>query len=997
MRSFLIAVVIYSFLPATVLAQASITGTVRDSSGAVLPGVTVEASSPVLIEKMRTAVSDGSGQYRVVDLRPGAYTVKFTLSGFKTLERSGVELTGTFTALVNAELSVGELEETVTVSGEAPIVNVQSATKETNLVRDVVDAVPTSRTIHTLAVLLPGVSTAGGIPMMPGSQDVGGDRGGTSMNLAIHGSRGGDTLVRISGNALPIGGTATTPIDMGAMQEVNLETSALSIEEAVGGVRTSLIPREGGNTFSGSFFGTYANEHIQSNNFDEELRAAGMLAPNRIKLQWDVNPAFGGPVSRDRLWVFSSFRHMVVDRSAPGLPFNRNAYLAWDDPQGYIYAPDPSMGVPFTENTWFDGSARLTWQAMPKHKVAIAVAHQYSDNRPSHVGSTPSGQSIVLSSEAALLNRRPYYDYATADWTSPLTPRLLLEHHLFVWRFDGGFYPNENPRQDPRVIGIDDTGLGIKYRAWNNGSGATQLGPQREIRWRSAVSYVTGAHQYQMGVQFARWQTRAHTIGFNEIQYIFTNGVPVRINLSANPLNNWSDKPVELGLYASDKWTIGRLTLSGGARFDYLKSEFPETPQEPGPLFPERNFVVPGAPNVNWKDITYRGAGVYNLFGDGRTALRVSISKYLGLTTGLSNPNAIIGTATRAWTDANRNFIPDGCDLSGSAPPGAAGECGAISNPRFGQVVPGTAVDPDLREGWGKRFYNWEFTTGVQRELARGVSVDVGYFRRWYGNFTLTTNLATGPGDFDYFSVRLPTDPRLPNSGETIQGFVNLKPASFGRPSQNFVTFSDKYAEQTEHYNGIDVNLNARLAAVTLSGGFSTGQVSTNVCDLWAARPDLQIASAGATAGTMTALDHCDVNPGLTTQIKGFASYTIPGINVQTSAAVQNAPGVNRIVIYSATNADVATSLERTLTGGSTVPVHIFEPGEYLQPRLNQIDVRFAKLFQLRTMRVTPSIDIYNLLNDNTVQLEHTGYGSLGRPLLINHSRFGKFSVNIAF
>ena len=332
----LVVLAVYLCLPATVFGQASITGTVKDTSGAVLPGVTVEASSPVLIEKVRTAVTDGTGQYRVVDLRPGTYKVKFSLAGFKTVERNGVELTGTFTALVNADMSVGALEETITVSGEVPIVNVQSATREANLSKDIVDTIPTSRMIHTLAVLLPGVTTAstGTITMMAGSQDVGGDRGGTSMNLAIHGSRGGDMTVRISGNMFTIGGTATTPINMGGIQEVTVETSGQSIDEAFGGVRTNLIPRDGGNEFGGSFFGNFATEHVQSDNFTPELQAKGLLAPNRIKSSLDVNPAFGGPISRDKLWFFTSIRYLGLNRYAPGLPFNRNAYLPYNDPQG---------------------------------------------------------------------------------------------------------------------------------------------------------------------------------------------------------------------------------------------------------------------------------------------------------------------------------------------------------------------------------------------------------------------------------------------------------------------------------------------------------------------------------------------------------------------------------------------------------------------------------------------------------------------------------------
>ena len=241
-----------------------------------------------------------------------------------------------------------------------------------------------------------------------------------------------------------------------------------------------------------------------------------------------------------------------------------------------------------------------------------------------------------------------------------------------------------------------------------------------------------------------------------------------------------------------------------------------------------------------------------------------------------------------------------------------------MSNPLFGQVTAGTKVDPSLRDGWGKRLYNWEFSTGVQREIARGVSLDVGYYRRWYGNFTVNTNLAVGPSDYDYFSITAPVNPGLPNSGDTINGYVNLKPTSFGRTSNNFVTLADTYGNQIEHYNGVDVNLTARLKDIQMSGGFSTGRVSTDICSIWSTRPDLQVDQAGATSGTMNPTDYCHITPALLTQVKGFASYTIPKLILQVSAAVQSIPGIQKVVQYTATNADVLPSLGRPLTGGAS-------------------------------------------------------------------------------
>jgi hypothetical protein len=353
-----------------------------------------------------------------------------------------------------------------------------------------------------------------------------------------------------------------------------------------------------------------------------------------------------------------------------------------------------------------------------------------------------------------------------------------------------------------------------------------------------------------------------------------------------------------------------------------------------------------------------------------------------------------VATAFRSWSDANRNFVPE-CDLLA---PAANGECGPLSNPLFGQVAPGTNVDPALRDGWGKRPYNWEFTTGVQREIGRGVSVDVGYFRRWYGNFTVTTNRAVGPADYDRFNITIPVDPRLPNGGGyTVSGFVNLKPASFGRTSSNFVTLADHYGTQIEHYNGVDVNVTARLASVQLSGGFSTGRTTTDSCALWAARPDLQTDSTGATAGTMNPTQYCHVDWKFLTQVKAFASYAIPKADIQISAAVQSLPGFPIVTQYSATNADAAPSLGRPLTGGATTTVQIIPPFQYYGDHVNQLDLRFARTFMTGTAKLTPSVDLFNALNGNAVQQIIFAYGSFGRPLVINQARFVKFSVNVNF
>ena len=277
----LILLLLFMAVPSAVYAQGSITGLVRDTSGAVLPGVTVEAASPSLIERVRSVVTDGTGQYRIVDLRPGTYSVSFTLAGFSIVKREGIELTGAFTATVNADLRVGTLQETVTVTGETPVVDIQSVTQQRVLGKDVLDGIPVGRSHINVAVVIPGLST--------GRMDVGGTNNLQLTTFSIHGGRAGDTRVLVNGaqtrNLFQTGSTSNFLPDMGSTQEIAIDYAAGSAELATGGLRIDMIPREGGNKFSGTFFGTRVSSTFQGNNYSQELKDQGLTQPNGLKLQ----------------------------------------------------------------------------------------------------------------------------------------------------------------------------------------------------------------------------------------------------------------------------------------------------------------------------------------------------------------------------------------------------------------------------------------------------------------------------------------------------------------------------------------------------------------------------------------------------------------------------------------------------------------------------------------------------------------------------------------
>src|SRR2546430_8109168 len=300
---FCVTVLASAIAPASSFAQATgIAGVVKDISGAVLPGVTVEAASPVLIEQTRSATTDSQGQYKILDLRPGTYSVTFTLPGFSTVKRDGVELPANFTAPVNAELRVGALEETVTVSGASPVVDVQQAVTQQVLPQALLDAVPTGgRNIQSIGATLVGVTQS--------QPDVGGAQGMQQTYLAAHGSDPRDNYIMVDGirlNGIEGDGAIQQYFNEGMFSEMSYQTGGISAESSGGGVRLNMIPKDGGNSLKGDVFFSATGVSLQANPLTPDLVAQGLQAGNALESIHDLNVSAGGPLQVDKLWVFGS-------------------------------------------------------------------------------------------------------------------------------------------------------------------------------------------------------------------------------------------------------------------------------------------------------------------------------------------------------------------------------------------------------------------------------------------------------------------------------------------------------------------------------------------------------------------------------------------------------------------------------------------------------------------------------------------------------------------
>ena len=975
-----------AIIPSALYAQGSIAGAVRDTSGAVLPGVTIEASSPALIEKTRSVVTDGTGQYRIVDLRPGMYTVTFTLAGFSVVKREGIELTGSFTATVNAEMRVGALEETVTVTGETPIVDIQNTTRQRAIAHDIIDAVPTGRIAQNLGVLVPGVTIAASLSFTGvGGQDVGGSSGNMVQQLAAHGGRGLDTRTTLNGLSVNLSSSLNnTPYvaNMGSTQEVTIDVSGVSAEATEGGVRMNLIPKEGGNTFRWSSFGSFANESMQGSNFTSDLKARGLTNVNTVKKVGEFNPAFGGPIAKDTLWFFTAYKLQVTDNYVAGMYFD----TTYNDPKAFSLNLDPSHRVS-NDALWNEGDVNLTWQATTRNKFGFTYQQDHMCTCPGAIRATTSpGISAIWGS--------PHH-VVTASWTSTLTNRLLLEAGVLQQTFR--WLNTPLPGTNPDVIQVSEQSTGITYKLRGNTFWDRR---QHDLRYRVALSYITGAHAFKIGFNTGSGDSDTYNFlnGNRNVNYRLNTGIPNLITEFATPFHDLWNLDHDLGLYAQDKWTVGRLTLNGGVRFDAFKSRFPEYTFGSVPyLAPTRNFTLPDETNTNWKDATPRMGAAYDVFGTGKTAFKVSLNKYLlgadgpAFTYGANATGRVVLSTTRSWRDANGSFTPE-CDLTSTL---ANGECGALADPNFGNPVVSTHYDPNAIIGWGKRQYDWEFATSVQQQIVRQVSVEAGFFRRWYGNFAVTDNLSLSAPDLDSYCIPAPVDGRLPGGGgNQICGLYNVTPAKFSVPANNFVTEASNYGKQIEHWNGVDVSFNARLArGLTLQGGVSTGRTSTDNCAIVTPNPDLLY-----TATTATPLSYCHVDTLFLTQVKALSSYVFPKVDIQVGGSFQSVPGPAVIANYNAPNSVVTPSLGRPLAGGAAnVTVNLVPPGTMYGDRVNQVDLRVGKIFRFGQRRASLNLDIYNALNSSAVQGESQAYGTFRLPQLVMMGHFVKVSTQWDF
>jgi hypothetical protein len=990
-------------LPPPAHAQSAIAGVVKDTSGAVLPGVTVEISSEVLIERTRSVSTDGDGQYKIIDLRPGGYVVTFSLEGFQTSRREGLELPANFTATVNGELRVGSLQETVTVSGLSPVVDVQNTAKSLSLPRQTLDAIPTGRTLQSFAGIIPGINM--------NAPDVGGSRSMQQTTMSSHGMPSVQAVVQLDGigiNETETDGGVQFYTNTAINQEMVYQTSGANADVDAGGVRLNMIPKRGGNQFSGSL--SALQKVYQSNNLTQDLINRGLTVTDRIDTLYNLEGGVGGKIKRDRLWYFVSGRLTRLNSPVAdtfNTPPDSNFPTAYQQCKSGVLSCEQGIDDQYQ----LSGQFRVTWQVTPKNQLT-AYYDKLSKNRghAMSAGYDPATASNVWGP--------PKYEVKQAKWTSAVSNKMLFELGSSIvddartTLYQEGIAKPYGTAEWYRNAAHVDTSQSTswlaapapEYRNW----------PHR-VYIVTALSYVTGSHNFKFGVQHDSGnQGNQYTMNADLVQQ-YQNGVGYSVVAYNTPVINWANLNRNLGVYGQDTWTIKRITFSYGLRWEDWSTGVRLQGMPPGRFVGTRQFGPEDLPA--WKTLSPRTGVAYDVFGNGKTALKFSANRYQQMgTTGLANTYNPIALQSQqlAWTDLNRDdvaqgelgcaYLTAGCEINFGQLPTTFGAvvpgCSMIATP--GSIPCGNAqADPNL-----KRTSTWNYNVGIQHELLPRVSISANWFHVDYDNLRVRQNVLQTFSDYTSQDVVSPLD----GSVITIYNVSSAK--------RNQVQYLDTNApERSQRYNAFELTFNARLpGGGTLFGGTTTEQTLAVMCD---------------EPSNPNNLLYCDQRKSgipYTTSFKLAGNYMLP-YKIQLSGALQamagqpqgtaaltgttqnsatstTPSGIGTRWLITPTTRYAANCLSPCTPGALVDPgmtlasmsVPLVAPGTEFFDRLNQLDLTVSRVFPYRGLNIEPEAALFNALNASSVSAVRSfnyGTSSYQQPSTILQGRFLRLGLKV--
>jgi hypothetical protein len=757
---------------------------------------------------------------------------------------------------------------------------------------------------------------------------------------------------------------------------VTYTTGAESAEMPNGGLRINSTPKDGGNTFSGTFFAYGAGSGLQADNRTDAMKSGPTAIPQPgIAYTWQVNPSFGGPIKRNKLWFYFTYK--------------------FEDDKNYVASSTFADGSRAFRQSQGNYSAvtRLTYQASSRDKIRFYLDRQFNGEDYNGFNTLPT-TTPEASTDAYGLGWVPQI-----KWTQTTTSKLLLEAGLSYYTQD--YEQSCRPTVGPRDLAqLEQTTNRLSVACGNTIPAYTSW--TKSYSGGASASYVTGSHAVKAGMT-TQWGTNSRTFSHNaqintlvfnagllNLPASATNPVPctslpcpLAVAVSNGPATAEQKLNTDLGFFVQDTWTIDRLTLNVGGRYDMFNASIPAQSSPASTWIQARNFAeIPDVPD--WNDWSVRLAGAYDLFGNGKTALKANASKYIAAAasgyTQNFNPMSY-STQVRGWVDIDRNkSILD-----------------ANGNIQFNEVIGGTANfggvttrhDPNLERG-----YNWEYSTSVQHELMERVSVNAGYYRRKFYNLDVLDNQNLALTDWSPFTIATPTDPRLSLSGQPINMFT-LNANKLGVPTDNLRTFSTL---NSTVYNGFEFSANLRREKLLLFGGVNTERRASTECD-----GNTTTTGNGSGRDNPNALRFCDSIPPFRTTFKMSGAYQLPW-EFQVSGTFMAIPSSTDVdANYDVTAAIAGRPIIGSTANATTIRVNLIEPNTVFLDYQKKLDLRFARSFRFDRYRIQGFADIFNVLNAGTVVRVNETYGSNPAtnqwmtPLGIMQARYVRFGVQMSF
>ena len=915
----------------------TVSGVVKDAQGGVLPGASVTLTGSALIGGARTDVTSGAGAFRFADLPPGMFEVTAELAGFTTTKQEGIRVQVAQNTRVDVQLGLGTVSETVTVSGDSPIVDVSTNTTQTNIDKELFDAIPTSRNPWVLAALAPGV--------VAGRLDVGGTEAMQQYNLEAYGSADSQKTFSVDGlkmNWSGASGGATNQYYSSEMfDEYNIQTASGTAEVDAGGVYMNMVTRSGGNRFVSESNVYFMNDRTQGDNVDEGLRQRLRIAPgaraaaagNPIDNSYDWSTTLGGPVLRDKLWFFSSFRWFRLDQFQIG-----------------AVNPDGSLGI--DDNRIRAGMVKGTYQATPGTRVSYLMIPHLKERF--HRRNAPF---FAIPDKATVNNPLDTNSFVT-KFNQVLGKAMLAD--VSFGRIWGTFANRYQKDVGPDDITVEDTVRSTRF----NAAPDDQNNPNHRNQLNASLAYykqgVLGSHDFKAGSQMSREQMLWERYRNGDITLQLRDGVAFQA-LLANTPNTTDHRINSWGVFAQDRWAFGRVSLNLGVRFDGAESNLPAQHSAAGVWIGERNFTRTQVFDFSM-NVAPRLGVAYDLFGDGRTPVKAYYGRfYYQFGSDISeavNPNAVT-TVQVPWTDANGNRRADPGELNLSTFVGFP----AGLFPR----VADTASRP----------YADQVSVGVEHQIVRDLSVGVSYHRTQQRDGLTIVDLARSP------SAYTPLERTYVDEGVTKTITVyNLDPAL--RTARNrIITNADVLKS---NFNGIEVHATKKMSnRWQMLGGMEIQQhegfAHTGTFTNPGANTDLNNPNYALNR------DKGAVFTDLPWAFRLAASYQLP-YNVMLAGKYQARAGepLERTLVIAGLN-----------QGSETV--YVQQRGvDRTETVANFADLRVSKRFEIGASRIEAAFDLYNIFNVNPVLAQNVGIGStLGIPTRVLAPRVIRLGLSARF